>query len=957
MPENSERENAFISVCRDHRLLDQEQLDECLDLRDQALKEGAHVTLAQIAVTQGYLKKQQAENVFKMLENERKTPMKIGGFEILEKIGSGGMGTVFKARQVSMNRMVALKVLPPKLKKNKSYIERFKREAQAAAQLNHPNIVHGIDAGEEQGFYYFAMEYVDGESLGEVLERESPLDELRALEITRDVALALEHAAEINVVHRDIKPGNILLTRKGEAKLSDLGLAKVQQKQASFVTQTGFAVGTPHYISPEQAQGKPHVDTRADIYSLGVTLYHMLAGDVPFPDDSPLVVMTKHLNNEFPPLEDRNPSVSRRTHAILARMTAKKITERYQSATDLLADIAVAMRELEESRKRSSYRIATGDEISAAAATLPDQSVPKDDYERPSPPPGFGSAARAPSRRGRSLLESPGPDVVDAVDAVIDEAQQAPPAQDVEEVADVDAVFADDEEEDADGPILRQDSAATPAPIPAIRPEPQVKSESAIDLLRTRIKMGPDQAEEAAGGLPRPSLSRVKDWLSGRAIRECLSGPNRVVIQYAGIVVLAIVLFLVFVRLFTMVFSSEDPPTSGNGKQPAPVPSGRPGLRPGVPTMLPVGPSLPPDVPDNGGTALPPDVPSPITKTPDYAAPALPHIPEPTLPENVSRKLNEVLVEAKLKADLHRYGDARGVLANLPEDLRRPDVKPTVDARIKQLDTECAAYVNGVLLRADEWVRIKRFDKALGELRNIKTGIPGADARIMAKLTQVETHAMYFDIGHLNLVSATARCNVKGTLSQQKIDIFLDHIKRVGDLRDKLIDAIRAKGEIPLPIVGAQKLRFMVPPVTKDYVTVRAGVSGAGREVKWEDLTGHEIFASLQRILDRKSGENNLNLAILAAYAGLEDESRKSLVQAQQLKAPGYEETKAFIENKFREPAPETKDIQNKIVSKIDEFGEKISGGQIWGRYAVAAIAVLAFFILLYLVRKMFQRK
>ena len=179
----------------------------------------------------------------------------IGNCEVLEKVGQGGMGTVFRARQKSLDRIVALKILPPSVAKDATFIDRFQREARASAKLNHPNIVQGIDVGKDaaSGYWYFAMEYVEGPSLRKMLDEQKTIPETRALEITKEVARALEVVAASKMVHRDIKPDNILITSDGSAKLADLGLAKQLNEDVSL-TQSGQAVGTPYYMPPELAQ-------------------------------------------------------------------------------------------------------------------------------------------------------------------------------------------------------------------------------------------------------------------------------------------------------------------------------------------------------------------------------------------------------------------------------------------------------------------------------------------------------------------------------------------------------------------------------------------------------------------------------------------------------------------------------------------------------------------------------
>jgi serine/threonine-protein kinase len=193
-----------------------------------------------------------------MADSEAKQS-RIGGYELLATLGKGGMGVVFKARQVSMDRVVALKVLPPHLAENEAFVQRFLREARSAAKLNHPNVVQGIDVGQAEGHYYFAMEFVDGSTVKEMIKQQGRLDEKTALNIVGAVARALEHAHEHGIIHRDIKPDNIMVTRKGEVKLADLGLARTTEKPDTMTIE-GTALGTPYYMAPEQVRAQADID-------------------------------------------------------------------------------------------------------------------------------------------------------------------------------------------------------------------------------------------------------------------------------------------------------------------------------------------------------------------------------------------------------------------------------------------------------------------------------------------------------------------------------------------------------------------------------------------------------------------------------------------------------------------------------------------------------------------------
>ncbi len=268
---------------------------------------------------------------------------RIGGYEIIAKLGQGGMGAVFKATQLSVGRPVALKVLPPRLAQNNEYVQRFFREARSAAKLNHPNIVHAIDAGEADGYHYFAMEFVEGKSVGDLLAPGVPLSEKQALEIIRDIGRALNYAHEAGIIHRDIKPANILLTAAGTAKLADLGLARETTSTESGLTQAGYAIGTPDYISPEQVRGDVGVDGRSDVYSLGATLYHMLVGRPPYAGGSGNEVMAKHMAEPIPDARKAKPQVSRAAARIAWKAMAKDRDRRYKTAGDLVYDIEQAL--------------------------------------------------------------------------------------------------------------------------------------------------------------------------------------------------------------------------------------------------------------------------------------------------------------------------------------------------------------------------------------------------------------------------------------------------------------------------------------------------------------------------------------------------------------------------------------------------------------------------------------
>ena len=232
----------------------------------------------------------------------------LGDFEVKRLLGRGGMGQVYLATQISLNRPVALKVLHPRYLSKPIYLSRFEAEATAVAKLNHPNIVHVYTLGYVDPVRFIAMEYVEGTNLREYINKKGALDLPLALSIMRQAGQAIGAAGEVGLVHRDIKPENLLLTRKGRAKVADFGLCRDLGADRLHVTQPGTTMGTPLYMSPEQAQGKP-LDHRSDLYSLGVTFYHMLSGEPPFRADSAVALALKHVSEQPVSLRVRRPDI------------------------------------------------------------------------------------------------------------------------------------------------------------------------------------------------------------------------------------------------------------------------------------------------------------------------------------------------------------------------------------------------------------------------------------------------------------------------------------------------------------------------------------------------------------------------------------------------------------------------------------------------------------------------
>jgi len=306
-----------------------------------------------------------------------------GRYELLSHLARGGMADVFEARDALLGRRVAVKMLHSQYATDEAFVRRFRREAQAAANLSHPNIVGIFDWGQEAGTYFIVMELVDGRSVRDVLKAEGPLLPRRAVEIASEVAAALSVAHRAGVVHRDIKPGNIMLTRDGTVKVTDFGIARAWD-DSSELTKTGAVIGTATYFSPEQAQGVP-ADERSDLYSLGVVLYEMLSGHPPFSGESPVSVAYQHVSTAVSAPSAINPDVSPDLDRIVLHALDKNPDTRYQSAEEIRQDLLLFLR---------------GETPGAASPDAPTQMMP---------PVGFPPATSSPDGVYRQVQPDRGP--------------------------------------------------------------------------------------------------------------------------------------------------------------------------------------------------------------------------------------------------------------------------------------------------------------------------------------------------------------------------------------------------------------------------------------------------------------------------------------------------------------------------------------------------------------------
>ena len=269
-------------------------------------------------------------------------PVYNGRYELNRQIARGGTAQVYLAHDLLLDRPVALKMLFPELSSDHSFVERFRREAQAAANLSHPNIVPVFDWGEADRTYFIVMEYVDGEPLSSIIRMQAPLSPTRAAAIAADISKALSYAHRHGVVHRDVKPGNVLITVDGQVKVADFGIARAIG-QSETVTQTGLVMGTATYFSPEQAQGLG-VDGRSDVYALGVVLYEMVTGRPPFTADTPVAIAYKHVSETAALPSEIEPRVPRDLEAIIMQAMAKQPQARYATAQDFHDDLERFMR-------------------------------------------------------------------------------------------------------------------------------------------------------------------------------------------------------------------------------------------------------------------------------------------------------------------------------------------------------------------------------------------------------------------------------------------------------------------------------------------------------------------------------------------------------------------------------------------------------------------------------------
>ncbi|MBY0011057.1 Stk1 family PASTA domain-containing Ser/Thr kinase [Paenibacillus typhae] len=275
-----------------------------------------------------------------------------GRYQVIERIGGGGMALVYRAHDILLNRNVAIKVLRNQFVHDEEFIRRFRREAQSAASLSHPNVVSIYDVGQEEDVHYIVMEYVEGKNLNEIIKERAPLQVDEAIRIASQICDALDHAHQNQIIHRDIKPHNILIGRNGRVKVTDFGIARAVT--STTITQTGSVVGSVHYFSPEHAKGVT-TGEKSDLYSLGIVLYQMLTGVLPFLGESPISVALKHLQEEFEEPRVLNPLIPQSVENVILRSMRKNPDERYQSAKQMLHDLETCLLPERRSEAKASF--------------------------------------------------------------------------------------------------------------------------------------------------------------------------------------------------------------------------------------------------------------------------------------------------------------------------------------------------------------------------------------------------------------------------------------------------------------------------------------------------------------------------------------------------------------------------------------------------------------------------
>ncbi len=360
--DTTSQDTLFGKMALEQSLCTEAELQRCLEDQKSRAADNPS-TVEDLMLEYGFVTETQAERLEASIEESREAHRRIPGYKVLGKVGSGAMAVVYKARQLSLDRIVAVKILPRRYTEKSDYVKRFFKEGKLAAKLNHNNIVQAIDVGEAGGLYYFVMEFVEGKSLYDDLSKGKVFGEKEALEVLIQLAHALAHAHAHSMIHRDVKPKNIMINVDGVVKLADMGLARLTSDVEAAEREKGKAFGTPYYIAPEQIRGEVNIDGRADIYSLGATFYHMVTGRVPFEASTPSEVMRKHLKEPLTPPDHINIALTAGISEVIEVMMAKKKKDRYNSMEELLIDIKAIQEGRAPLQARQKFNIETLEQL------------------------------------------------------------------------------------------------------------------------------------------------------------------------------------------------------------------------------------------------------------------------------------------------------------------------------------------------------------------------------------------------------------------------------------------------------------------------------------------------------------------------------------------------------------------------------------------------------------------
>lgn len=371
-------EGLLARLLVDRGLATEEEVNDCRTLLKAQRNEGdTKASLTSVLLDNGVITESQLQRIKPLLQ--KGSSQQIPGYQILERVGSGANAVVYKARQLSLDRVVAIKVLSKKLSSDPKYVERFYAEGRSAAKLNHPNIVGALDVGKAGEFNYFVMEFVDGRTVFDELEDIVRYDEEDAVRIVLSIARALQHAHEAGFVHRDVKPMNIIITPEGVPKLLDMGLARAVEEEDPDANQQGKAIGSPYYMSPEQVLNRD-IDFRSDIYSLGATFYHMVTGQPPLDAETAQGVMKRHLTDRPALPEQLNPAVSASVSQIIQCCMRKRRAKRYDTTKQLVEDLEAVLngeQPLQAQLKQNPSAILDDDEDRAVAVDdVPSEVIP-----------------------------------------------------------------------------------------------------------------------------------------------------------------------------------------------------------------------------------------------------------------------------------------------------------------------------------------------------------------------------------------------------------------------------------------------------------------------------------------------------------------------------------------------------------------------------------------------------